>query len=408
VLAFLLGGAAYAYIDIQNNITSIDVNALVSSASTPSETTTPTPDPTYDDPNAGRALNILVMGSDERTGENGELGGVDDQTVGMRSDTTLLVHVSADRTRIEAVSIPRDLKIPIPSCPLPDGSSTSSYADAMFNSAIAQGSQQSETGSDEAKQFGVACTVLTVQAMTGITVDEYVLVDFAGFKNMVDAIGGVDVCLAEPLWDNYTGLDLPAGAQKLDGQQALQLARARHNIGDGGDIGRIDRQQQLLSVMLAEVMEKNLLTNASELYRFLSAATQSLTTSPGLAQIPSLVGLATSMRGISMDAVDFVTIPVTEHRNDRNRLQLADNADEVWAALAMDQPLSTVLPELASAAENAGETETADSTATADTTAVAGTATPESGGATDATTAETTAPEPTEDATPPRLISRTC
>lgn len=347
VLAFVVGGVAYAYFDIQGNITALDVNELVDRAAAPDEPGTsgpaPTPSPTqtFVDPAAGQALNILVMGTDDRSGDNVDLGG---EGEGMRSDTTLLVHVSGDRSRVDVVSIPRDLLVPIPECPLPDSSTVPATSEAMFNSAFSRGSGQSETGSEEAKQFGVACTIRAVQEMSGLTIDEFALVDFAGFQAMVDAIGGIDVCLGEPIQDRYTDLDLPAGAMHLDGWTALQLARVRHNVGDGSDISRIDRQQQLLTVLISEVLDRDVFTSGPELYRFLSAATSSLTTSPDLAQLPRLAGLAMSLRHTSIEDITFATLPF-EYAG--NRVRPIELSDELWAAVAGDEPLWTVLPELA-------------------------------------------------------------
>lgn len=339
IVAFVGGGGAYAYFDLQGNITELDVDALVNSDPTatgePGEV-----EPTYDDAHAGRALNILVMGSDDRSGANEEIGGAES---GMRSDTTLLFHISADRSRVEAVSIPRDTLVEIPSCPLPDGTSTWPQSSEMFNSAMQLGSAQSETGSEEARQYGVACTIRTVQELTGLTVDEFALVDFAGFEDMVNAIGGVEVCIAEPLQDHYTGLDLPAGAQVLDGTEALQLARARYDIGDGSDLQRIDRQQQLLTAMIEQVLNSNLLTDAPQLYSFMSAATQSLTTSPGLSQIPSLVGLALSLDSLSISSVDFITMPVEDVPGTGGRVRATYEADLVWEAMALDEPINEAL-----------------------------------------------------------------
>lgn len=401
IIAFVVGGVTFAYADIQNNITSLDVEDLVNGAIATSATQSASAEATYDDPKTGQPMNILVMGTDDRSGENAEIGGND---AGMRSDTTLLFHISADRSRIDAVSIPRDLLTPIPACPLPDGSSTWAQDDAMFNSAFSQGSSQSDTGSDEARQYGAACTILTVQQMTGLTVDEFALVDFAGFQRMVDAVGGVDVCLAEPLQDDYTGLDLPAGQQTLDGVQALQLARARHNIGDGSDINRIDRQQQLLTAMIDELMSKNLLTNSRELYQFLSAATQSLTTSPGLSQITSLVGLGMSLDNLSLSDVTFATVPFVY---EGARVRATAKADDVWAALAADQPLYTALPELAPAPTATQEAPAGDPAAS-DPAPEGEVATSDGSGASDpAAPATSDAPQPTQDATP-KTITATC
>lgn len=339
-LAFVVGGVGYAYWDIQGNIRTIDVSGIVAQGEEAVSAATPSSEPTYSDAAAGKAVNILVMGSDGRDGENADLGGDDD---GMRADTSILVHIPSDRSRVEAISIPRDLLVDIPSCPLPDGESTTPRSSKMYNSAFSYGAQLSEPDSDEAIQYAVACAVITTQELTGLHVDEFILVDFVGFRDMVNSLGGIDVCLSEDLWDNYTGLDLTAGPHHLDGTQALQLARARHNIGDGSDIGRIGRQQQLLTVMADQLMQKNLLMNARELYQFAGATTASLTMSPDLSQLTSLVGLALSLDHISLHDIDFTTVPFDYAGN---RVKPSSAAPAMWEALANDTPLKTFVPEL--------------------------------------------------------------
>lgn len=345
LLAFVVGGVAYAYGDLQGNITKLDVSSLVAqgeaAAASAVGAPTPTPEPTFADVNAGHALNILVMGTDARDGENADLGGDED---GMRADTTLLVHIPADRSRIEAVSIPRDLLVDIPACPLPDGKTTTPRSNKMFNSAFMYGAQQSEPDSDEAIQYAVACAVLTTQELTGLDIDDFVLVDFVGFRDMVDSLGGVDVCLAEPIVDSYTELDLPAGQQHLGGTDALQLARVRHNVGDGSDIGRIERQQQLLTVLAEQLLETDPFANAGKLYNFVGATTSSLTMSPSLSSLPSVAGLAMSLRHVGLHDIDFTTVPF-EYAG--NRVKPIADSQVVWSQLANDLPLRDVVPELA-------------------------------------------------------------
>lgn len=329
--AFVLTGTAVAYSSLQGNITTRDITALLGE-DRPTATAEATQGPV--DPGAGRALNVLVMGSDVRTGDNAVLGG-SPEVEGMRSDTTLLVHISADRSRAEIASIPRDLLVDIPACPLPDGAQSAPQSDAMFNSAFAIG------GEGGLSEYAAACTVKTVEQMTGVFIDDYVVIDFAGFTHMVDALGGIPMCIPEPVSDSYAGLDLDAGQQVLGGQQALAYARARKNVGDGSDISRIGRQQLLLGAMFRQVLAKNLLTDLPSLYQFLDAATRSVTAGPTLGQIPNLVGLANSLRSVPAGGIAFVTVPFDWAGN-----RVAPNADSaaLWAALAADTPITPPAP----------------------------------------------------------------
>ena len=316
------GGAAFAA-RLTNNVDGLDLDGLVGAAPEPSTA----PDPS--DSHAGRPVNILVLGSDQRDGVNAEIGG---DEKGMRSDTTILVHVSADRTRVEMVSIPRDSLVEIPSCTLTNGRTTKPQRSAMFNSAFAIGW---DYGGDLAS--AAACTVSTVQANTGVPVTNVVVVDFAGFQSMINAIGGVPMCIPQDVSDRYTGLNLTAGEHVLDGPTALQYARARHGTGfDGSDTMRAGRQQQLIANVADEVLSKNLLTDGGQLMQFLSAATQSVTTDLGVAD---LAGLAFSLRGIERANITLMTVPWAPARSDRNRIEWTSAADELWANIAADVPM---------------------------------------------------------------------
>lgn len=323
VLVFGGSGAMAVAARMTGNVDSIDLDGLVDAAPKPTQE----PDPT--DAHAGRPVNVLVLGSDQRDGANAEIGGVEE---GMRSDTTILVHVSADRTRVEVVSLPRDSLVDIPSCTLTNGKTTRSQRSAMLNSAFAMGW---DYGGDLTS--AAACTVNTVQANTGITIDNVVIVDFAGFQNMVNAIGGVPMCIAEDHYDRYTGLNITAGQHRLDGVTALQYARARHGTGfDGSDTMRAGRQQVLVASVANEVLSKNLLTDAGQLLQFLSAATQSVTTDLTLSD---LTGLAFSLRGITRDNITLMTVPWAPAASDRNRVEWTSAADELWANIVADVPM---------------------------------------------------------------------
>ena len=344
-LAFTGTGAWAMYNELQGNINSgydLDDLRAQSQSQEPetAEPTTPQATPTPVDPKAGQAINILAIGSDDRTGENGDIGGYFE---GARADTTLLVHISADRTRIDVVSIPRDLLADVPSCQYNDDGDMSRPQSAgtgdrgtRFNAAFATGGQSGDVG------YGAVCAALTVEQMSGVTIDDFAVVDFVGFERMVDAIGGVPMTIAEPMNDDLANLHLEAGDQVLNGQQALALARARKSLGDGSDIGRIDRQQELLTAMVTQLLTKrNLLTDTPGLIQFLDAVTSSLTTSKGLGDLWTIAGLATSLSGVSTENINFSTIPFDYSGN---VVVQNDDADEVWQRLIADLPVEDDVP----------------------------------------------------------------
>lgn len=290
-----------------------------------------------EDPKAGQPINILMLGSDSRSGENLAIGGGEED--GARSDTSLLAHIPADRSRVDIISIPRDLLVPVPACPLnqDDASQTSgARSEAMFNSAFATGA----AGGDV--HLGAICSALTVEQMTGLVVDEYAVVDFSGFERMVDTIGGVPMCIPEPIVDPLADLELTAGDQVLNGQQALGLARARKIAGsDGSDIQRIDRQQELLAAVARQVLSKNLVTDSYALVQFLDAVTESLSVSSGIGSPVSLAGLAMSLSGVGADGISFATMPFDYAGN---RVKPNALSEDLWERLRTDQPITTPEP----------------------------------------------------------------
>ncbi len=326
-MAFVASGSALAYSSLQGNITRHDVTALLGDER-PTATATAAGPAGPVDPNEGRPINVLVMGSDTRAGENAGYGA---EIEGMRSDTTLLVHISADRSRADIVSIPRDLLVDIPSCSMSDGSESYPQSRQMFNAAFATGGEGGEVA------YAAACTIKTVEQMTGVFVDDYVVADFTGFIRMVDALGGVPICIEEDMLSPQADLDLQAGYQTLDGHDALAYARARKNVGDGSDISRIGRQQLLLGAMVRQVLSKNLLTELPALYQFLDAATESLTAGPKIGQLPNMVGLANSLRAVPAGGVSFVTVPWVWAGA---RVAPTADAAELWAAIAADVPIA--------------------------------------------------------------------
>ncbi|GHA41152.1 transcriptional regulator [Streptomyces spiroverticillatus] len=269
------------------------------------------------------AQNILLIGSDTRAGGN-EKYGRDEGT--QRSDTTILLHLAADRKSATGVSLPRDLMVDIPSCTKADGTRTRKMF-AQFNWAFEMG--------------GTACTIRTVEKLTGIRIDHHMVVDFEGFKHMVDAVDGVDVCLKEPIDDKDAHLKLDAGPQTLNGEQALGYVRARKSIGGGSDTERMDRQQQFLGSLVNKMQSNGVLLNPTKLYPVLDAATKALTTDPGLDSLRDLYDLASSMRDVPSERVQFLTVPRQPYRYDRNRDELIESkAEKLFKQLREDAPVS--------------------------------------------------------------------
>ena len=371
VLALTGAGVAAAVVHLDHNVKVADALTLAGPAPTPTPADTPTPTPTPVDPQAGKPVNMLLIGSDERYGANGAIGG--DKNLGsMRSDTTIVVHVSADRSRAELVSIPRDSMVKIPSCTMTNGRTTRARFD-MFNSAFASGW---DTGGDITS--AAACTIKTVQSLTGLTIDHFVVVDFVGFQQMVDAIGGVPICIPENYDSRNAKLHVKAGYQTLDGPTALAYARAREGTNmNGSDLQRAARQQQLVAAMIHQVLSRNVLTNVPALMNFLNAATSSLTVDPGLGHLTDMAGMALSLRCLEPSHITFMTIPVGAYPKNHNRVIWTSAATKIWANMVADQPIvASEAATNASASPSPTGSPTGTATAPATTSTAAPTPTP--------------------------------
>ncbi|GHJ01014.1 LCP family protein [Streptomyces olivaceus] len=318
--ALLLGCAAagWAYWHLSGNITSVDIDGALGDdrparpAAAPSASPSASPVPTG-------ALNLLVLGSDSRGGEeNQELGGGD--SGGARSDTAMVVHLDAGRTAATVVSIPRDTLVHRPSCPLPSGGTTRRASGAMFNTAYELG--------------GPVCAVKTVESLTGVRMDHYVEIDFSGFAKLVDALGGVTVTTDVDIDDDRSHLHLDAGTHHLDGTEALGLARTRYGLQGGSDLARIELQHTLVKALLEQVSTTDLLTDPARLYQVADAATGSLTTDTGLDSLGELTDLGRSLGGLAADDVRTLTMPVLPAPADPNRV-VADEPDagDLWESL---------------------------------------------------------------------------
>jgi LCP family protein required for cell wall assembly len=280
------------------------------------------------------AQNILLIGSDNR-GDGNEKYGRDTGT--QRSDTTILLHLAANRKSATAVSIPRDLMVDIPVCRKPDGKQTGARF-AQFNWAFQFG--------------GAACSIRTVEHLTGIRIDHHIIVDFNGFTRMVDAVKGVEVCLKEPIVDAKTPLELPAGRHVLRGEQALVFVRARYGVGDGSDTERMERQQQFLAALVKKVQSNGVLLNPTRLYPVLDSATSSLTTDPGLDSLRELYEMVRSVRNIPTERVRFLTVPRRPYAYNANRDELVEpEAGQLFARLRHDRDVAVAAPRTDRAAD---------------------------------------------------------
>ena len=270
----------------------------------------------------GEALNILVMGSDTRVGAGNDLDGQTE--IGQRSDTTILVHISADRKTVYGVSLPRDAMVARPECEDDAGEKVPAEDPVIFNDAFSVA--------------GPTCTVAQVESLTGIYIDHYVTLDFNGFKDMVEAVHGVTVCIPEDIDDSEHGITFEAGTQELNGQQALDYVRERSSTPNA-DIGRMKRQQAFIASMINKVVSAGTLTKPTRVYAFLKAATGSVVTDPGLASLSKLANLAYQFRKTDLDNITFITVPIEEYAPDPNRLAWSDSAEGLWKVLINDEPL---------------------------------------------------------------------
>ncbi|WP_405987122.1 LCP family protein [Streptomyces sp. NBC_00872] len=315
-LIAVAGAATWAYQDLNGNIHSADVDSKVGGGR-----------PVNTSPGS---KNILVVGSDSRAGGNAKYGS--DLTT-MQSDTLMVLHLAADRKWATVVSLPRDSWVAIPACDRGDGSRSEPHH-FKINEAFAIG------GTDGEIAGAAACTIKTVEQNTGLRIDHFMSVDFQGFKGMVNALDGIEVCPAAAIHDTKAHLDLEAGCQTVKDEKALGYVRTRYSVGEGSDLGRIGRQQEFMEALAAKAQTK--LTSPNALYGFLDSATRSLTTDKALAGIKPLSGLASEIKGIPGDRLTFLTVPNYVRELDvptdkANVVWQYPQAAELFTALAKDK-----------------------------------------------------------------------
>ncbi|PPG38417.1 LytR family transcriptional regulator [Pseudoclavibacter sp. RFBA6] len=269
-------------------------------------------------------FNILLVGSDDRTGQGAEYGEGDEDASGVLNDVNMLLHVSADRTHASVVSIPRDTIVDQPACTNDQGVAQEERFEVPMNSILGEG--------------GMGCVVETVEAMSGLDVPYAAMVQFLGVIEMSNAVGGVDVCVANEISDDYVGLYLQPGNYTLQGEDALKFLRTRHGVG-GSDLQRIANQQVFLSSLIREVKSAGTLANPTKLYGLGVAATQNMKMTKSLADVQTLMGMASALNQVDLSKISFVQLPTADYDGSRV-MPLEPDATAMWDLLAADQPLS--------------------------------------------------------------------
>ncbi|WP_396655645.1 LCP family protein [Microbacterium sp.] len=276
-------------------------------------------------------VNLLLVGTDSCEGQDLKLfPRCKHDDGGERNDVTMLVHIGDSPRRVTVVSFPRDMMVPIPSCPDGEGGRYSAMSSQMMNASYMYG--------------GLACTVLTVEQLTGIDIQFAGAIRWTGVINMSDAIGGVDVCVAGEIRDRHTGLHLTEGTHTLKGSKALQFLRVRHGIADGSDLGRISNQQQFMSSMVRKLQSGAVLSNPGTLFNLATTAMQQVTSkqlllSESLANPTRMVQIAMAVKDVDYGDIVFVQYPTRYAEGGKRVLPLTDSADVLFKALADNKPI---------------------------------------------------------------------
>jgi LCP family protein required for cell wall assembly len=277
-------------------------------------------------------LNILLIGSDSRKSDaNVALGGSRDHRDNPPlGDVQMLIHLSADRESAAVVSIPRDTRVDIPACKDPDTGEAYAATNRIINESLSRG--------------GAGCTLATWENLTGVYIDHWMTIDFAGVVSMADAIGGVEVCVRQNVWDRPlpgvsggSQLKLEAGRTKVEGEQALQWLRTRHAWGS--DPLRARAQHMYMNSMIRTLKDQNVFTDGGRLTKLAEAATESLTVSEEIGTVKKLYDLGMQLKTVPTDRITMTTMPtVQDPKNVNHLLPAGDDAEKMWAMLRDDVP----------------------------------------------------------------------
>ena len=284
-------------------------------------------------------VNLLLIGSDSRAGQGDGFGDPDEETA-VLNDVTILMHISQDHTNASVVSFPRDMLVDVPACQ--DPNDPSSTLDELYgvkiNSVLSYG--------------GMNCVVETVQSLTGVTIPFAGIVQFMGVAGLSEAVGGVEVCVADPIEDEYTGTFLDAGNHTLSGVAALQFLRTRHGVGDGSDLGRISNQQVFMSALARKLQGEGTLSDPVKLYSIAKAALANMQLSSSLADPTRMISIAKALKDTDLGSIAFIQYP-TAYSDDA--VVPTDSAQLVNLALQEDRPVSFNYDSASSAFASAGD-----------------------------------------------------
>ena len=270
-------------------------------------------------------LNLLLVGSDTRQGTGNGVFGTETSNL---ADVIILLHISADRKNAVGISFPRDLMVPWPACPSTSGGpGYLAQSLGQINATIANG--------------GPGCTLLTVEQLTGLKIPYLAMIDFNGVIELSNAVGGVEVCVAQDINDPYTNTYLKAGMHNLQGLQALQFLRTRHGVGDGSDLSRISNQQVYLTALVRKLKSKDILNNPVALYSMAKAAARNMKLSDTLSDPGVMVGVADALKAIPMKKITFLQLPSLSMTGKyANRVQPDyEKAQILFDLMAADKPM---------------------------------------------------------------------
>lgn len=282
-----------------------------------------------------QAINILVIGTDKRTGKGND-GYGDAGSVG-HADTNILLHVSKDRSNATALSIPRDLIVDVPDCPTQQADGTDKVIPGTqgvrFNTSLGQDDRTP------------SCTMRTVTELTGIKPDDFMVADFNAVKTLTEAVGGVDVCLAKDIKDPDSHLNLSKGTHNISGEQALAFVRTRHAVGFGGDLSRITLQQQFLSALMRKLKGNSTLSSPTKMLKLAEAGTKALTVDDKLDSIGKLKDLGLELGKLNPKNLTFTTVPVLDNPAEKVKATVVLNdakAPAVFDAIKNDVSFTEV------------------------------------------------------------------
>lgn len=303
--------------------------------------------PRIDDPVAAPAdpvsieggANILVVGSDDRTGQGAEFGEGQVDAEGVLNDVNMLVHIAEDQSSISVVSIPRDTIVDTPSCTNDEGVDVPEKFGVAFNSILQEG--------------GLSCVRTAAEQLSGLPIQYAGMVQFRGVIAISNAIGGVTVCVANEIDDEYIPFHLAPGEHTLKGEDALKFLRTRHGLDGESDLARIANQQLFLSALVQQVKSGDTLANPVKLYGIASAVTQNMTLTSGLANPDTLVAFAGVLSKVPLERIRFAQLPVVDSDEVAGKVEpLEPDATAMWERIRADSPVDV---------ETSGSTATAPS-----------------------------------------------